>query len=109
YELVTHDLHYRTRNPEAAYELDPNLFMNRWYREHVGGASLTHPDWNGFRDPDEIIYRTYTTLQDMQEDYVDTVLDEHERSGHDLTLSASWVATLARVYTPGPYLLHPLQ
>ena len=83
--------------------------MNRWYREHVGGARLTHPDWNGFRDPDEIIYRTYTTLQDMQEDYVDTVLDEHERSGHDHTLSASWVATLARLYTPGRYLLHTVQ
>jgi toluene monooxygenase system protein E len=109
YELVTHDLHYRTRNPEAAYELDANLFMNRWYRTHVGDCRLAHPDWNGFRDPDELIYRAYTALQDTQEDYVDTLLDEHDRAGHDRTLTPAWVAALARAYTPGRYLLHTVQ
>jgi len=109
YETVTYDLHYRTRNPEAPYELDPNLFMNRWYKQHVNACRLRHDDWNAFCDPDELIYRTYTTLHDTQEDYVDTLLDEHDRAGHDGTLSAGWVSVLARLYTPGRYLLHTVQ
>jgi toluene monooxygenase system protein E len=109
YEIVTHRLHYRTRNPEAPYELDPNLFMNRWYKQHVNAVRLRHEDWDAFRDPDALIYRGYTTLQDTQEDYVDTLLDEHNRAGYDATLPPAWVATLARLYTPSRYVLHTLQ
>ncbi len=109
YEIVTHRLHYRTRNPEAPYELDPNLFMNRWYKQHVNAVRLRHDDWDSFRDPDALIYRAYTTLQDTQEDYVDTLLDEHNRSGYDRTLPAEWVALLARLYTPSRYALHTVQ
>lgn len=109
YEMVTHDLHYRTRNPEAPYELDPGVFMNRWYKQHANAVRLSHPDWNAFRDPDQMIYRTYNALHDTQEDYVDTLLDEHDRNGHDRTLSSEWAAVLARLYTPGRYLLHTIQ
>lgn len=109
YETVTYDLHYRTRNPDAPYELDPNLFMNRWYKQHANACRLRHDDWNAFRDPDEFIYRTYTALHDTQEDYVDTLLDEHDRAGHDRTLPSDWLAVLARLYTPGRYLLHTVQ
>jgi toluene monooxygenase system protein E len=109
YETVTHGLHYRTRNPDAPYELDPNLFMNRWYKQHVGGARLKHDDWDGFRDPDGIIYRSYTALQDTQEDYVDTLLDEHNRAGYDRDLAPAWVTRLARLYAPSRYALHTIQ
>jgi len=109
YELVTHGLHYRTRNPDAPYELDPNLFMNLWYKTHVNAAKLQHDDWDDFRDPDAVIYRTYTALQDTNEGYVDTLLDEHDRAGYDAGLSAEWVAALARLYTPARYALHTLQ
>lgn len=109
YETVTYDLHYRTRNPDAPYELDPNMFMNRWYKQHVNACRLRHDDWNAFRDPDEVIYRTYTAMQDASEEYVDRLLDEHDRLGHDATLSDEWIATLARLYTPGRYPLHAVQ
>ncbi len=58
YEIVTHGLHYRTRKAEAAYELDTNLMMNQWYRTNVFQSPLQHPDWNKFRDPDQLTYRT---------------------------------------------------
>ncbi|MEW6269783.1 MAG: aromatic/alkene monooxygenase hydroxylase subunit beta [Thermodesulfobacteriota bacterium] len=109
YEVVTYDLHYRTRNPDAPYELDPDLFMNRWYKRHANAVRLQHDDWNAFRDPDELVYRTYTAMQDAAEEYVDRLLDEHDRAGHDRTLDPAWVATLARLYTPGRYPLHAVQ
>jgi len=109
YEVVSVDLHSRTRNPQAAYELAPSLFMNDWYRRHVGGSVLQHPDWDGFRDPDEMIYRRYTLAQDAHEDYVDGLLSEHARERHDLRLQAPWRDFLRRCYTPARYPLHAMQ
>jgi toluene monooxygenase system protein E len=109
YEVVSVDLHSRTRNPEAAYELAPSLFMNAWYRQHVGGSVLQHPHWDGFRDPDELIYRRYTVAQDGHEDYVDGLLSEHAREQHDQKLEAPWRTFLRRFYTPARYPLHAIQ
>ena len=109
YEVVSVKLHYHTANPEAAWELDPDVFMNRWYREHREGSALTHPEWDQFRDPDELVYRTYVARQDDQETYVTAMLDEHDRLGHDAALSPEWVGALARWYTPSRYPAHLLQ
>lgn len=109
YEVVSHNLHTRTRHPEYAYELSPELFMNRFYREHVNGSVLQHPDWDSFRDPDEMIYRQYNVAQDGHEDYVDGLLEEHARNGHDQTLSSDWLAVLQRLYTAARYPLHAVQ
>jgi toluene monooxygenase system protein E len=108
YEVVSVKLHYHTDN-QTAWELDPDVFMNRWYREHCGGSPLTHPDWDAFRDPEEVVYRTYIAKQDDQETYVMAMLDEHDRLGHDASLGAEWVAALARWYTPSRYPAHLLQ
>lgn len=104
YEIVTHGLHYRNRNPEAPYELDPNITVNRWYKQHVIGSPLKHDDWNRFRDPDQVTYRGYTTMQDGHEEYVDGLLREHAARDHDKELSADWVKTLAQLYTPQRYM-----
>ena len=109
YEVVSTKLHYHTKNPEAAWELDPDVFMNRWYRRYREGSALTHPDWDGFRDPDELVYRSYVALQDDQETYVTAMLDEHDRIGHDAALSPQWLDTLAQWYTPARYPAHLLQ
>lgn len=109
YEAVTVKLHYHTANPDAAWELAPEVFMNQWYREHREGSPLTHPDWDAFRDPDEIVYRTYVARQDDQETYVTAMLDEHDRLGHDAALPRGWVDVLARWYTPSRYPAHLLQ
>lgn len=109
YEIVTHGLHYRTRKEEAPYELDTNLMMNQWYRKNVFQSPLQHPDWNKFRDPDQLTYRAYMTMQDGQEEYVDGLLREHAERSHDKDLSADWVKVLALLYTPLRYVQGALQ
>ncbi len=111
YEVVTTNLQTRTRHPDQAYELSPAplLEMNAFYKKNVTESPLQHADWEGFRDPDEMIYRVYTRIQDQQEQYVDGLLDEHDELDHDAGLSASWLEVLERLYTPRRYLQMALQ
>ncbi len=109
YEIVSTNLHYNTRDPNAPWELDPNLFMNRWYKQYRDGSPLQHPDWNAFRDPDEVVYRTYNLMQDGQETYVYGLFDQFNAREHDKGLEPTWAGTLARLYTPARYLFHTLQ
>lgn len=104
YEVVSYKLHYRTRNPHAPYEQSPNLRMNEFYRKNVFGSPLQHPDWDSFRDPDEVTYRAYCTMQDGQEQYVDGLLNAHDANKHDAGLPGPWIDTLAKMYTPARYL-----
>jgi toluene monooxygenase system protein E len=109
YEIVTYGLHYRARNPKAPYELDAEVMMNRWYRKFVVDSPLRHEDWNRFRDPDQVTYRSYVTMQDGAEEYVDGLLREHAARGHDAQLPGAWVKALARLFTPQRYLQASLQ
>ncbi|MGH8434351.1 MAG: aromatic/alkene monooxygenase hydroxylase subunit beta [Pseudomonas sp.] len=109
YEIVSTNLHYSTRDANAPWELDPDLFMNRWYKQYRNASPLMHSDWNTFRDPDELVYRTYNMLQDGQETYVFGLFDQFNQREHDKALMPQWAGTLARLYTPGRYLFHTLQ
>jgi toluene monooxygenase system protein E len=111
YEIVTTNLQTRHRHRTQAYELSPapDLAMNQWYLQYVFDSPLQHGDWEEFRDPDQLIYRVYTRIQDGQEDYIDGLLDEHDQIGHDAGLSAGWLDTLERLYTPRRYLQAALQ
>jgi len=109
YEVVSSNLHYNDRDPNAPYELDPDLAMNRWYKKYNQGSPLRHDDWNAFRDPDELIYRTYNMMQDGQENYVFGLFDQFNQREHDKSLTPGWAGTLARMYTPGRYLYHTVQ
>jgi len=109
YEIVSVGLHYNTRSEDAPFELDPNMFMARWYKEHRNNCALKHPDWNAFRDPDGLVYRTYIMLQDGQETYVFGLFDQFNEREHDKALEATWAGSLARLYTPSRYLFHTLQ
>lgn len=109
YEIVSTNLHYTTDNPDAPFELDPNFPMAQWFKQYRNASPLTHPDWNAFRDPDEIVYRTYNMLQDGQETYVYGLLDQFSARGHDAMLERNWAVTLGRLYTPARYLFHTLQ
>ena len=100
YEIVTVNLHTRTDNPDCPFELDPDIFMNRWYRQYMHGCPLQHDDWDDFRDPDELIYRSYNTLQDGQEQYVDGLLNEYDELDHDASLSDGWLEVLPASIRP---------
>ncbi|QJY49360.1 aromatic/alkene monooxygenase hydroxylase subunit beta [Pseudonocardia broussonetiae] len=109
YEIVSTKLLWHTRDAEQPWDVAHTGFMADFYREHRNQSPVTHPDWDAFRDPDELVYRTYNILQDGQETYVEGLLDQHNAEGHDRGLSPEWVATLAQLYTPSRYLLHTVQ
>jgi len=109
YEIVSTNLHYSTDNPDCPWELDPNIHMNKWYRQYRNDSPLAHDDWNAFRDPDELVYRTYNLLQDGQETYVKGLFDQFSDRQHDEGLESDWVEVLAKAYTPSRYLFHTLQ
>lgn len=109
YEIVSTNLHFSTDNPDAPFELDPNMAMAQWFKQHRNASPLKHPDWNAFRDPDEMVYRTYNMLQDGQETYVQGLLEQFSARGHDAMLERTWAGSLARLYAPARYLFHALQ
>ena len=97
YEVVTTNLQTRTRHADQAYELSPAplLPMNAFYQRHVSESPLQHPDWEAFRDPDEMIYRVYTRVQDQQEQYVDGLLGLlADNQMRDSERSRRWSAAL---------------
>ncbi|MEY2633585.1 MAG: hypothetical protein RIR00_2239 [Pseudomonadota bacterium] len=109
YEIVSANLHYNDKRPDSPYELSPTMFMNEWYKKHTFGTALKHADWNAFRDPDEVVYRTYNMMQDGQETYVFSLFDQFNQREHDKALDPRWAGTLARLYTPARYLFHTVQ
>lgn len=109
YEIVSANLHYNDKRPDSPYELAPDMFMNNWYKKNTFGTALKHADWNAFRDPDEVVYRTYNLMQDGQETYVFGLFDQFNEREHDKALDPRWAGTLARLYTPARYLFHTLQ
>ncbi|MGV7350050.1 toluene hydroxylase [Mycobacterium kansasii] len=109
YEVVSTNLLWTRENPEAPFSLSPGIATSKWLVNYRENTALVHPDWDAFRDPDQLVYRTYNTIQDGQEAYVDGLLDEHSRNDHDDALSADWLEQLAIRYTPGRYLIHALQ
>ncbi len=109
YEIVSTNLHYNNRTAEAPYELAPEIFMNSWYKQNTFGTQLKHADWNAFRDPDEVVYRTYNLMQDGQETYVFSLFDQFSEREHDKMLDSRWAGSLARLYSPARYLFHTLQ
>ncbi len=109
YEIVSVSTLYNADDPKLPLELSPDVPMNVWYRRYRNESPLRHDDWNGFRDPDEFVYRKYTSIQDAQETYVDGLLEQHAGLGHDRQLPDVWTDVLARLYTPARYLMHAAQ
>jgi toluene monooxygenase system protein E len=110
YEVVTHNLNYTTRpNRSSALESNPTSPANMWLLTYRDKSPLRADDWLGFRDPDEITYRKYVTMQDEQETAVEVVLDEYGPARHDASLSGQWVEGLAALFTPTRFPIHALQ
>ena len=110
YEIVTHGLNYTNRtNRTSALESNPTTPVNMWYLTYRDKSPLQAADWGAFRDPDEITYRKYVTMQDEQETVVEGVLDEYSAAEHDQSLSDDWVQCLASLFTPTRFPVHALQ
>ena len=108
YEIVSTNLLWST-DDEAPWAMGPDVPLSRWYIEYRNNSPLRHADWDGYRDPDQLVYRTYNMVQDGQESHVDALLEDHSGNEHDEGLTSEWVGRLATFYTPGKYLLHTVQ
>ena len=105
YEIVSTNLLWNMDEstvPEAAKDLE----MHEWHKKYRYGSPLKHSDWDAFRDPDAMVYRTYNIIQDGQETYVENLVDEYSSLEHDSGLSTDWLDTLEVFYTPGRYPLN---
>jgi hypothetical protein len=106
YEIVTHNLNHTMREPPL--ELSPDAHGNAWLKKHRDGMRLSVPDWDAFRDPEQLTYRKYVKNQDDNETYIDGILREFaERpaSSHHLAVNDF----LQTCLTPTRYLVHGLQ
>ncbi|MDA0230759.1 MAG: aromatic/alkene monooxygenase hydroxylase subunit beta [Proteobacteria bacterium] len=104
YEIVSTNLLWSTADPKEPWATHGH--MSDWYVKYRNNSPLRHPDWDAFRDPDQLVYRTYNMTQDGQEAHVDGLINDHEKNDHDETLDKGWAKALAKLYTPGRYLTH---
>jgi toluene monooxygenase system protein E len=110
YEIVTHDTNYTTRQGrDAALEQNPSSVGNLWLLTYRDKSPLVADEWLSFRDPDELTYRTYVTVQDQQETITNGILDEYAAAAHDASVPAAWRQTLAAMFSPLRFPLHGLQ
>lgn len=109
YEIVSTNMLWSTADRKAPWAMGSGVPMTQWYVKYRNQSPLKHADWDGFRDPDQLVYRTYNMIQDGQESFVDALLEDHSRNEHDLGLAPAAVELLARVYTPARFLIHTVQ
>ncbi len=108
YEIVSTNLLW-TDWGDKPFAMGRTLPLSQWMVTNRNRSPLVHADWDAFRDPDQMIYRTYNTIQDGQEAYVDGLLLDHRKNDHDSALPQAWVRSLGRFYTPARYLMHAVQ
>jgi len=109
YEVVSHNLNYHFNRADAPFELDPSAPLNAWYLRYREGSPLRVDDWNEFRDPSKLTYRTYVEQQSRRETYLDGVVDRYEADAHRCDFSREWIETLSRSYLTSRYSCHVLQ
>jgi toluene monooxygenase system protein E len=109
YEAVSINLLWSTSNADVPWTMGDAITMSKWYRKYRNGSPLKAADWDAFRDPDQLIYRNYTLIQDGQESFVDGLIEDHSRNEHDASMADAWTELLARMYTPSRYLMHAVQ
>lgn len=110
YEIVTHGQNWTVRSGRpSAFEQNPSSAPNLWFLTYRDHSPLRAPDWDAFRDPDALTYRTYVTAQAEAETKTQGVLEEYAEAGADAGLSADEVRLLGSVFTPSRYVLHGCQ
>jgi toluene monooxygenase system protein E len=110
YEIVTHRQNWTLRqNRLSAFEQNPSSPANLWFLTYRDKSPLQAEDWDAFRDPDALTYRTYVTMQAQAEATLQGALQAHADGQSDAALSPGSVALLARLFTPSRYLIHGMQ
>ncbi len=90
YEIVSTKTLWNTPNHSVPWKMAGATPQIQWIIENRNNSLLKHEDWDSFRDPDHLVYRTYTLMQDGQEAYVDGVLNDYNENDHDNGLDSAW-------------------
>lgn len=110
YEIVTHAQNWNTRAGKASvFEQNPSSPGNLWFLTYRENSPFQADNWEGFRDPDQIAYRSYVNLQASEQTKLDGVLESYGNTGADNTLPQEQVAMLGSLFTPSRYLMHGFQ
>ena len=110
YEIVTHAQNWTLRRGRlSAFEQNPSSPANLWFLTYRDNSPLQAEDWEQYRDPDALTYKTYVTMQSEAEAKVQGVLEAHAEAGSDSSLSEGSVALLGQLFTPSRYLCHGFQ
>ncbi|MBM7368081.1 toluene hydroxylase [Gordonia hydrophobica] len=110
YEIVTHAQNWNTRNGRlSTFEQNTSSPLNLWFLTYRENSPLRLDDWDGFRDPDQVAYRSYVNMQADEQTKLDGMLDTFDDAGMDASLSAEHVALLGNVLTPSRYPVHGFQ
>ncbi|MFJ2618302.1 hypothetical protein [Glutamicibacter sp. NPDC087344] len=110
YEVVTHAQNWNTRSgKKSVFEQNPSSPGNLWFLTYRENSPFQADNWEGFRDPDQIAYRSYVNLQASEQTKLDGVLEKYGDSGADQTLSAEQVTMLGELFTPSRFLVHGFQ
>src|SRR6201997_734918 len=110
YEIVTQGANWTLRkNRAATFEQNPSSAANLWFLTYRDNSPLAADDWDAFRDPAALTYRSYVTLQSDAETKLQGVLEAHADRGADEKLRPKSIALLGRLFTPSRYLCHGFQ
>lgn len=110
YEIGSHDLNPSTRNGRsAALEINPSTPVNLWFMTYRDKSPLQVEDWHQFRDPDEMMYRKYVSMQEEEEAFINGALDEYSEAEHDRQVSDRWTTAMGTFFVPTRFLIHGLQ
>lgn len=109
YEVVSHGLNYHFRREPVPFELDPRAPLNVWYLKNREASPFQVDDWDAWRDPSKLTYRSYVEGQKARETYVDTLIEGYEARDSYAKLDPAWVQTLDQLYLPSRYCGHILQ
>ena len=110
YEIVTNRAQWTLREGrKAALEQNPSSPANLWFATYREGSAIQVPTWDGFADPDTMIYRRYVAMQNEQEGAAAAVLDEYSDEAHDRKFSAEWAETLRLLFTTTRFPMHAAQ
>jgi toluene monooxygenase system protein E len=110
YEIVTQGANWTLRqNRAATFEQNPSSAANLWFATYRENSPLRAENWDAFRDPAAMTYRSYVTVQSDAETKMAGLLETHADQKTDAGLDPQSVTLLGHLFTPARYLCHGFQ
>jgi toluene monooxygenase system protein E len=110
YEIVTQGANWTLRqNRAATFEQNPSSAANQGFATYRENSPLRAENWDAFRDPAAMTYRSYVTVQSDAETKMAGLLETHADQKTDASLDPQSVTLLGHLFTPARYLCHGFQ